>query len=228
MSNMHTKEFLVGAMVGSLLGGVAALLSSPSSGKDLREDLCDTYCDLSEKANEIAKKGRCFANNFSDQTCDLTSKAKTILDCATKKVRGWMGEEEEEEECCSRDLLIGGLLGGVIGVSLALLLTPKPGKALRRDLVDAYDDISERSQEFRNSLSKRGKAFGKAAQSKTSKWLSLAQSVVEQLNEGANEKGNELIDQVRGLINNKKLGDMLDWAQLGFSAWQNFHSKKRK
>ena len=35
--HVHTKEFIVGAAIGSLLGSVAALLIAPKSGKKLRE-----------------------------------------------------------------------------------------------------------------------------------------------------------------------------------------------
>ena len=46
----QSSDLLKGALLGALFGGAAALLLAPKSGKELREDLNDTYCSLSENA----------------------------------------------------------------------------------------------------------------------------------------------------------------------------------
>jgi gas vesicle protein len=224
--NMHTKEFIVGAAVGSLLGSVAALLTSPTTGRKLREDICDAYCNLTDRTHDLADRGKSLAKSISCQTCDWASRAKSAVNGATKTVKGWVGEEEEEES--SRDLIIGGLVGGIVGAALGLMLAPKSGEALRHDIADTYDDISERTHEFADNMTRRGKAFAKTTSSKANKWFALAQNIVNDLSEGANEKGEDLIDHVKGLVNNKRVSEILDWAQLGYRAWHGLQSKKRR
>jgi len=57
MSNHNrSRDFLIGATVGSLLGTVSALLLAPKSGRKLRQDLCDTCCEMTDKTQDITNK----------------------------------------------------------------------------------------------------------------------------------------------------------------------------
>lgn len=220
--HMHSKEFLVGAVVGSLLGGVAALLAAPKSGQRLRRDLCDAYCDFSDKtqdvANQMTRKGRSLAKNMGCQTCDWSDKAK----CFVENVKGWVSsEEEEDEEDTHRDLLIGGLVGGVLGAVAGLVLAPKPGSHLRQDLADTYHDMSERTHEAAHGMTKKGKAFARTAQSKAGKWLDLAKGLVEELTDEAQETGEDITDRAK-----HRLDDMMEWASVGWRLWQGLKSKR--
>lgn len=226
-NHMHTKEFIVGAAVGSLLGSVAALLAAPTTGKKLRDGICDTYCSITDKTQDLANRGKSLAKSMGCQTCDWADKAKSAVNGATKTVKGWVSEEEEEEDT-SRDLLIGGVVGGIVGAALGLLLAPKSGEDLREDIADTYEDISDRTREFADNVSKRGKSFAKTTSSKANKWLALAQDLVGDLTDGAQERGEDLIDHVKGLVNNERVNEILDWAQLGYRAWNGFQSKKRR
>lgn len=222
--HLHTKEFVVGAAVGSLLGSVAALLIAPKAGEELRQDLCDGYCNIAGKTQDFADKSRSMAKNIGDQTCDWACKAKSFVNDAGQTIKRWTSGEEEEDT--TRDLLIGGLIGGVLGAAVGLLLAPKPGQELRRNLADTYEDISERTQDFAEDMSKRGKKFAKNAHSRANKWLDLARNVVEDLTEDVQEKGEEWVDQVKGLVNNKRMNDVLDWAHLGYRLWQGSKSRR--
>jgi hypothetical protein len=77
-------------------------------------------------------------------------------------------------------------------------------------------------------MTKRGKSFAKTTSSKANKWFTLAQGLVGDLTEGAHEKGEDLIDHVKGLVNNKRVSEILDWAELGYRAWHGLQSKKRR
>lgn len=228
--HLHTKEFIVGAAVGSLLGGIAALLTAPSAGKKFREDLCHTYCNLSDKAEELADRGKSIAKHLGCHTCDWTNQAKSAFNGAIKDVKGCCLSNEEMEEGChtSRDLLIGGLVGGAMGAALALLFAPKSGENLRQDIAEICGEMSEKSHEFADDMTKKGKAFAKSTNSTAHKWLSLAQHFVNDLSDDAQEKGEELIDHVKDLVNHPKVNEMLDWAHLGYRAWHGIQSKKRR
>lgn len=222
--HMNAKEFLVGAAVGSLLGGVGALLMAPKSGKKLRQDICDAYCDISDKTQDLAHKGKSLAKDVSCHTCDWANKAKSAVAGVSQCVKGWVSEEEEEE--CNKDLLIGGLAGGVLGAVVALLLAPKAGEDLRQDLMDTYEDVSDKTQEFANSLSKKGKAFAKTARSKTNKWLDLAHQVVDNLTENAQDTSEDFLEKAKALVKNDRINDILDWASLGLRFWEGVKSKR--
>lgn len=224
--HMHTKEFMIGAAVGSLLGSVGALLAAPSTGKKLREDICDAYCNLTDKTQNLADRGKSLAKNMGCQTCDWANRAQSAVNGATKTVKGWISEEEEEYT--SRDLLIGGFAGAIVGAAVGLLLAPKPGEDLRQDISDTYEDISERTQEFADHVTKRGKAFAKTTTSNANKWFTLAQSVINNLTEETQERGEDWIDHVKGLVNNRRISEVLEWAQLGYRAWHGLQSKKRR
>lgn len=216
-NQMHTKEFIVGAAVGSLLGSVAALLIAPKAGKKLRQEICDTYCDLSERTQDLAKKGKSMAQSIGSRSNEWAGKARDAVDGAKKSVRGWIGQEEEEEEDNSaRDFLIGGLAGGVVGAALGLLLAPKAGEELREELKDKFEDVNDRAQ-----------AFAKSSQSKANEWLDLAREVVDHLTDEAHEKGEEFVDKAKGLINHKRIHDVMDWAALGIRVWQRAKKSKR-
>jgi gas vesicle protein len=227
--HLHTKEFIVGAAVGSLLGGVAALLTAPSSGKELREDICDTYDDISDKTGELANRGRSIAKEMSSQSCDWTRKAQSAVNGAAKSVKGWVCKEEEvQEEHTARDLLIGGLVGVAVGAAVALLLTPKSGQSLRQDITDIYEDVSDKAHEFSEDVSRKGKAFAKSTNSTANKWFSMAQHLVNDLSEDVHEKGEDLMDHVKEIVNHPKVNEILDWAHLGYRAWNRIQSKKKK
>lgn len=220
---IHTKEFVVGAVVGSLLGSIAALLAAPKSGKNLCQDICDAYCDASEKTQNLAKKGSSLAKSMGCQTCDWTSKAKSTVEGVGKSVKEWIsGEEQIEEHEGTRDLLIGGLAGGLLGAVVGLLLAPKSGERLRQDIVDNYEDVSEKAER----LAKKGKSFARTASSRADKWLNFAKHFVEELTENAQDTGEDWVEKAKELVHNDRLSEIMDWAALGFRVWQGIKSKR--
>ena len=189
--NIHAKEFAVGAAVGSLLGSVAAFLIAPKAGKDLREDICDAYCSASDKAHELTEKGRSMAKRF----------------------RG----ESEEDESFAKELLIGGLIGGVVGITAGLLLAPKSGKQLRHDITEIGEEIYD-----------KGHDFAKNTEHQAEEWIELAKSIVENLTSHSKGKGSNWTKGLSNLINNRGASDAINWAHTGYRIWQSLHSKKRR
>jgi gas vesicle protein len=225
--HMNAKEFIVGATIGSLLGSVTALLIAPKSGRGLRKDICNAYCNVSDKTHDLANKGKSLAKNVGCQTCDWASKARSAVEGAKKSIKGWVSEEEEiEEEETTRDLLIGGLAGGILGAVVGLLMAPKPGEELRQDIIDTYEDVSDRTHEFANGVTKKGKAFAKTASKKANKWLDIAHELVDDLTENAQDTGEDIFDKAKDLIQNNRLHDVMDWASLGVRLWKGVKSRR--
>ncbi|SDC19488.1 Gas vesicle protein [Paenibacillus sp. UNCCL117] len=106
------KEFLVGAVVGSVLGAITALLLAPKSGKELRSDIAEGYQQASEKtqqvASEVGEKTKQLASDVSArtstaaktitrQTSEWAEKAKDFAIQARDGVKAWRKSHEEEE-----------------------------------------------------------------------------------------------------------------------------------
>ena len=55
----------------------------------------------------------------------------------------------------SKGLAVGVILGGALGAAIALLLAPKTGKELRRDLAERSSEVYDRANEFAQEQSRR-------------------------------------------------------------------------
>ncbi|MDQ0215036.1 gas vesicle protein [Oikeobacillus pervagus] len=91
--NMNTKDFLIGALVGGIIGATTALFLAPKSGRELRDNLNGQAINLKEKATswtETAKERGCemasiakektgaISKTVQDQSNDWISKVKTL------------------------------------------------------------------------------------------------------------------------------------------------------
>lgn len=223
-NHMHAKEFIVGAAIGGLLGSMVALLVAPKSGKKLRDDISDSYCDLSEKTHDLIRKGRCFAKSAGSHTDDWAKMLKASVNGVRKSLQKWRASKTEEDGM--KEFAIGGLAGGIAGALLALIIAPKPGKEIRQDIMETYEDVSDRAQAFANDVSKRGRVFVKRTRSKADKWLDLAKDVVEDVIDGVEDTGENLVKKAKKLIDNSRIHDLMDWAALGARVWQGIKSKR--
>ncbi|OXM84413.1 YtxH domain-containing protein [Paenibacillus rigui] len=66
------KDLLIGAVVGTVLGAVTALLFAPKSGRELRADIAEGVQNVTEKttqvAGTVADKSKQLAGTISDKT----------------------------------------------------------------------------------------------------------------------------------------------------------------
>jgi gas vesicle protein len=104
MSNkVDGKDFLIGAIVGGVLGAMAALLMAPKSGRELRKDISEQYETISEKTQQIAStvgdKTQQIANTVSEKTQQIAStvgeKTATIAKTATAATTEWVDKAKD-------------------------------------------------------------------------------------------------------------------------------------
>lgn len=89
----RNKDLFIGAVLGSVLGAVTALLFAPKTGKELRADIAERYQHISEKTQTVAE-------NIGRQTTEWVGKAKEAAIQVGQDVRAWRkakGEEEVED-----------------------------------------------------------------------------------------------------------------------------------
>src|SRR5690554_2011859 len=110
-NNMNGKDFLLGAVVGGVIGAITALLLAPKPGEELRADIKDTVQTVSNKTQEIAgqvsersqsiaknvsERGQVLAKNVGSHTTELVDKAKELAGTVVTEVKGWKEAREEQ------------------------------------------------------------------------------------------------------------------------------------
>jgi gas vesicle protein len=115
-----SKKIISGAALGTLLGSLAAVMYPK------RREIIEHIMDHAEDIGDIAGKAREYGEAILSKT-QLFNSGRTNH---------------------AGHYLKGGLVGFLIGAGTALLIAPKSGKNLRGQLARAYNDLSERSEEF--------------------------------------------------------------------------------
>ncbi len=132
-------DLATGALIGAMLGGVVGLLAAPKSGKELREDFTEGCCKLGSGTRQLA-------NQIIDKKEHLLSQIN--------------GTECSCSECAEahqpRHLLLGGLVGTALGAVAAILLAPQAGEKLRQTLGDTYESLRDKSEELLEELQEKG------------------------------------------------------------------------
>lgn len=95
-NQMNTKDFMIGTLVGALLGAAAALLLSPKSGAELRADLAEGYQNASKKTQKVAK-------NVGEQSEYLITKVKETVDSIKNDIQEWRADTQEGLETVQPD-----------------------------------------------------------------------------------------------------------------------------
>lgn len=95
-NNMNAKDFLVGTLIGGLVGAAAALLLSPKSGKELRGDLTGGYQTASQKTQEMAK-------TVSEQTESVLTRIKETVDTVRDDIQEWKEITQKSKTNASSD-----------------------------------------------------------------------------------------------------------------------------
>lgn len=92
-------DFLIGAVVGGVMGAVAALLLAPKSGKELRADIADQAQQLGSKTQKLAEtvssKTQVLAKQVTDQTGELLHKAKEMAESVSEEMKVWKEARKE-------------------------------------------------------------------------------------------------------------------------------------
>ncbi|HBU81130.1 YtxH domain-containing protein [Paenibacillus sp. UMB7766-LJ446] len=84
------KSLLWGALIGSVVGSVTALLLAPKSGRELRQD-------ISEGARQVSEKGQELASKVGEQSALIVSKVKETADVVIQDIQSWGNCAEGKE-----------------------------------------------------------------------------------------------------------------------------------
>jgi len=84
------KSLLWGALIGSVVGSVTALLLAPKSGRELRQD-------ITEGARQVSEKGQELAGIVGEQSSQIVSKVKETADVVIQDIQSWRNCGEGKE-----------------------------------------------------------------------------------------------------------------------------------
>lgn len=202
------KNIILGAAAGLVVGGIAALLSSPSSGEKIRQQLKSLYNEIEGQAEDLlggaSKKGK----SIVDECAEWCHSCKVPVSKLAK-------QSKKECGCRYQELLIGGALGAIFGAVAGLTLAPKAGTEIRADISETYEEASAKAHELFEEAQAKGKNFARQVYKGSNKWLNLARQLATDLVSEAGEKGEELTEQSRD-----RFEELIQWAALGFKVLQ--------
>ena len=113
--------------------------------------------------------------------------------------------QNDNQNINSKDFLIGTLVGGLIGVSVAMLCTPKPGKEIRESLSGNAGTVKERATEWKEKAAEKsqnisGKVpFRNRSNSSEAEAERAAEEVARAIEEAADELEREEDPRTTGL-----------------------------
>jgi gas vesicle protein len=100
-STIDTKDFLIGSLIGGIVGATTALLLAPKSGKELRTDLNDQAGQLKGKSSEVAtiarEKSSNLAQTVSTQTTQAANKVKELSNNVKNDYTNWRNKDNMDE-----------------------------------------------------------------------------------------------------------------------------------
>ncbi len=133
--NMSSSNFVLGALVGGLVGAATALFLAPKSGKELRGDLSEQSSVLMEKGNAFkqtaTEKGTAWKQTAQEKGTEWISVAKEKSAPLTEAVKTKLSKKNEDmtsEEATSSDMTTPGMQTNVV--------------------VDSPDDVYEGAEEI--------------------------------------------------------------------------------
>jgi gas vesicle protein len=87
--NINSKDFIIGALVGGIVGAASAFLFAPKSGKELRSNLNDHASSFREKTEHLAAAAK-------ERGEDIAETAKTVSSEISEAVLDQTGELKEK------------------------------------------------------------------------------------------------------------------------------------
>lgn len=124
------NHFMAGLLLGGVAAGLGALLLAPKSGKELINDISETYNDIAEKTGTSIE-------DVKHKTWHMLHPNAACTTCN--------GES-------TKNFAVGALSGAILGATSALFLAPKSGVQLRKDIEDTYESAVEKGTEWKEEI----------------------------------------------------------------------------
>jgi gas vesicle protein len=195
----NINNILMSATAGSVIGAIAALLLAPKSGKRLRNDIYETYEDITEKGQDIYEDAVDTGQKVADMA---TEYASTIKDNAAHLL-GSVNLDDSP----NTNLIIGALAGGILGATAIFMLLPSAEKNPR------------------DELSPKIKGAGKYLKNKLN-WFETAKDIFETISTKAHHATEGASENIKESCEKSPLHDVMELASAGLQLWQNIKNRR--
>lgn len=231
---IHAKEWMSGALIGGLVGGALALLFTSTTGKKIREGICEACEGLHQLSDEALDERASFSQD-RDQGSSLDpdldqelgsegvawcQEAKASLEKGAAKTKEWV-ENQLEEGVSPATLLIGAAVGGSFCFLLGYLLAPKPETELRECLKRI---LNHSAHEAAEAFTKKREAFVASTRKKSDHGLRFLRHFLHELSREAQSKREALADRWTHSFHRHKKKEWLEWAEWGLSLYKRLSS----
>lgn len=118
-----------------------------------------------------------------------------------------MGENQNNNNSNSintKDFVIGSLIGGIVGATMALVLAPKSGKELRGDINQGAHQAKNRASDWKDTAQEKGSDWRDKAYTTGSELRRKAMDSTAQLSKSASVKTKELTNSVKGKLQQRR------------------------
>lgn len=113
-SSVNMKDFVIGALVGGIVGAAAGLLLAPKAGRELRDDVAHQAVNIKDKSVELSQQLKDQSTHLVDKVKSKASKAPTVFDDGTVSSEG---EEPLDEIVSAVDEVVTEATEGVEAVA---------------------------------------------------------------------------------------------------------------
>ncbi|MFF2289306.1 YtxH domain-containing protein [Peribacillus butanolivorans] len=97
--SINSKDFMIGALIGGMIGAATALFMAPKTGKELRSDINEQARNLSEKTEKLRQtameKGTALADTAKEKTSSVTEIVSNKSSGIVNKVKSLKAGKEE-------------------------------------------------------------------------------------------------------------------------------------
>ncbi len=83
---INTKDFLIGTLIGGIVGATTALFLAPKSGRELREDITDQATQLKEKTDTWKQQASEFSTDLAEQAKEKSNQLTKAISEQTQQV----------------------------------------------------------------------------------------------------------------------------------------------
>lgn len=113
-SSVNMKDFVIGALIGGIVGAAAGLLLAPKAGSELRGDVAHQAVNIKDKSVELSQQLKDQSTQLVDKVKAKTSKAPTVFDDGTVSSEG---EEPLDEVVSAVEEVIAEATEGIESVA---------------------------------------------------------------------------------------------------------------
>lgn len=185
-----SKNLLLGLIGGTIVGAIAAAVVSSPKTQEFKEGLVDAFNNASHKfSGAIESFGDSSSHGFSDRFF------------------------HRNQHIHNRNLTIGAIAGGVLGLSAILFLSSNSGKGVRKQIAYSIDAIREKAHPFEDIAHLAAERFG----TNIAPWMKKVEKFLSAINEN-----DEYIPQKNRKSSENPLDTILDWAVTAAQTYKSF------